>query len=338
VVRWWLLPCALLACSQQKVAAPTADPGPDRSVEVGAKVQLDASRSSDPAGRQLAFAWEMTERPAGSFAEIDQPNGSSPRFVADQIGRFTVRLYANSDVALSAPAFVHVQASARDGGVLRDAGSLDATSSTADAGFTTFPMQDENGDTLTITQGPPGPPAIIGCSDGRREGLLDMALFPDVAACIGEWSGEQSLRQPSDRTACGNDAGKICAVPADLCAPGWHLCASGGSALELSTRLTPDQCDIAGGGRYVAATSHCQGLCVTSTCTAFCQYDPSGTEMLPCLPNGNCSEPACCGQACRNSGSCTDGVWPSRTHITNGPDQGCGMVSSRRAGGVLCCR
>jgi hypothetical protein len=297
-------------------------------VNVGDTVRLDGSRSSDPAGKPLAYIWELTDRPSGSRAELAEPITVSPTFVADQAGSFTVRLYVSDDVSLSAPAYEHIQASSRDAGVVPDAGPL--LDGSFDAGFTTFTMQDEDGGPiLTIAQGPPGPPATVGCADGRREGLLDMTLFPNIAACIGTWSGQLSLRLPATGQACGNDLAKTCSTAADLCASGWHLCASGGSAIEVTHNLTPDQCDFAGGGRYVAATSHCLGLCV---------YDPSGNEMYPCNPIGDCAEPVCCGEACRNFGECIDAIWPGRTHITNGRDQGCGMITSVRAGGVLCCR
>ena len=37
-------------------------------------------------------------------------------------------------------------------------------------------------------------------------------------------------------------------------------------------------------------------------------------------------------------GVCVDGVWPGKTHIAIGQDQGCGATTSRRAGGVMGCR
>ncbi|HEX3764530.1 MAG TPA: hypothetical protein VHW23_37805 [Kofleriaceae bacterium] len=46
----------------------------------------------------------------------------------------------------------------------------------------------------------------------------------------------------------------------------------------------------------------------------------------------------CCGNDCGDFGVCTDGVWPHKTHIPRGTDQGCGSIGSSRARGVLCCK
>jgi hypothetical protein len=211
-----------------------------------------------------------------------------------------------------------------------DAGFWD---SGPDAGFTTITITDENGTPIMITEGPSGPPSIIGCADGNREGLHDMATFPGIAACLGTWTGTASLRAPSTGQACGNDlvGSSTCAVPADLCATGWHVCSSTGAVSDLKNRLTMDQCDNAGGGRYVAAISHC-------VAQSGCQYDYSPSADYPCFPSGWCSESVCCGLQCRQFGACPSGVWVGDTHIAQGVDQGCAMITSRRAGGVLCCR
>jgi hypothetical protein len=67
-------------------------------------------------------------------------------------------------------------------------------------------------------------------------------------------------------------------------------------------------------------------------------YDYSPGADYPCFDNGWCSEAVCCGGACRDFGACPSGIWPNDTHIAIGTDQGCGMITSRRAGGVLCCK
>src|SRR5206468_1106909 len=153
-----------------------------------------------------------------------------------------------------------------------DAGFWD---SGPDAGFTTITITDENGNPVMITQSPPGPPSVLGCSDGHREGLLDLATFPTIAACLGTWTGTASMRAPATATACGNDLG-VCPVPADMCAAGWHVCSSTGAVSDLTRRLTMDQCDNAGGGRYVAAISHC-------IAQSGCQYDYSPAADYPCF-------------------------------------------------------
>jgi hypothetical protein len=191
------------------------------------------------------------------------------------------------------------------------------------------PIVDEQGRTFQIAQGQPGDPAVVGCADGQREAFVDVATFPTIAGCIAEWTDKTRLRRPASGVACGDDA-HPCGTAADACAPGWHLCADSGRVADL-TRVTPEQCEQAGGGRFVAAISHCktqQG----------CQYEPAQTASYACFESGWCSEPVCCGNDCGEFGVCRDGVWPGKTHIPVGTDQGCGAISSSRARGVLCCK
>jgi hypothetical protein len=201
------------------------------------------------------------------------------------------------------------------------------TGGPAPAGVT--PVTDENGRTFQIAQGQPGAPEVVGCADGQREAFVDAAQFPTIAGCIAEWTGKTSLRAPKSGQACGDDLGP-CAAPEDACAAGWHMCGDSGAVADL-LRVSPDQCEQAGGGRFVAAISHCklqQG----------CNYEPAQTANYSCFESGWCSEPVCCGSDCGEFGTCRDGVWKGMTHIPVGTDQGCGAIGSSRARGVLCCK
>lgn len=62
----------------------------------------------------------------------------------------------------------------------------------------------------------PDAPPPSGCADGTREGLLDSAVFPAIAACGGTWTGDVS-------------AGVA------LCATGWHVCTGPEPALHAIT-------------------------------------------------------------------------------------------------------
>jgi len=198
-----------------------------------------------------------------------------------------------------------------------------------DAGFTQETIIDDNGNPVAITNGPPGLPVNVGCSDGQREGLVDDSVYPNMAGCLGTWTGAVSLRGTQTSTACGDDLG-TCPEAVDLCAPGWHVCGTSGLVAEVS-QLSATECDNAGGGRYVTAISHC-------LTQSGCQYDTSSTAVYDCWASGWCSEPVCCGQTCTGLGACPSGVWPNDTNIPVGTDQGCAAITSRRAGGVLCCR
>ncbi len=216
-----------------------------------------------------------------------------------------------------------------------DADDGDAPTSLPDGGVTSIdPVKDNDGTIVQVAQGPVGPPAIIGCADGQREGLVDHLASPRMAGCLGEWNGALDLRATATGTPCGDDITEAdggtlyCGAPADLCAAGWHLCGASGSVPEIAA-LGPTECENAGGARYVTAISHCQTQ-------SGCEYDAGGT--YSCFPTGWCSEPVCCGQRCLSFGVCPSGVWTGATHIPVGTDQGCGHITARRAGGVLCCK
>jgi hypothetical protein len=190
-------------------------------------------------------------------------------------------------------------------------------------------IQDESGKSYKVLQGERGEPTVIGCADGQREAFVDRASYPKIAGCLATWPGAMSLRAPRAGKPCGDDA-VGCVSPGDACAPGWHVCASDGAVADLK-QVTPDQCAHAGGGRFSAGMSHC-------TAQADCKYDTTPNASYPCFANGWCSEPVCCGDDCGDFGSCRDGVWPGATHIAQGTDQGCAASTSRRAGGILCCK
>jgi hypothetical protein len=190
------------------------------------------------------------------------------------------------------------------------------------------PITDEQGATFQISQGVPGDPAVVGCADGQREGFVDVAASPNVAGCIGEWQGTANLRAPATGRACGDDLGP-CMVPADVCAAGWHICGASGSLAEVAA-IGVERCEAAGGGKFVAAISHCK---TQDGCT----YDDPQRGAYQCYANGWCSEAVCCGTDCR-FGSCPSGIWADHTHIAQGTDQGCGALQTSRARGIMCCK
>lgn len=204
------------------------------------------------------------------------------------------------------------------------------TSPAADGPVSVQTVTDNYGNQLQIEQGAPGNPAVVGCADGQREGFISLGRFPRIAGCLASWSGPASLRLAQTGAACGDDT-NACAVPADACAQGWHVCGVSGRVAELRA-IDATDCANAGGGRYSGAISHC----LTQD---GCEYDHSPNAVYQCFDSGWCSEPVCCGSGCSETGACTDGVWQGgQTHIPVGTDQGCGAMRSDRAGGVMCCQ
>jgi len=174
-----------------------------------------------------------------------------------------------------------------------------------------------------------GDPKVMGCADGQREGFADIKKHPRIAGCVGQWDGTKSYRDKPTGKACGDD-GEKCAVPADLCAAGWHVCGVNGKAKDLTDRAAAKDCDNAGPGRFNAAVSHSISE----------EIDPcpkiTAATTLPCFQAGLGSEPVCCGNDCLG-GKCKDGVWKDKTKISRGTSEGCGAVTSESNGGLMCC-
>jgi hypothetical protein len=127
-------------------------------------------------------------------------------------------------------------------------------------------------------------PASVGCSDGQREGYVDVGLYPNVAGCSGGWSvpGVLTTLAPSCNFGAGDDgtnpSGLDCDV-ADVCAPGWHVAA------------TPAEVAAALGGAPVAETGMPTGLFfVTRQSGTGCGHCATGTT------------PGCTGASC--AGGC----------------------------------
>jgi len=161
------------------------------------------------------------------------------------------------------------------------------------------------------------------CSDGNREGFINATQFPQICGCSGVWNGHLSLASPPTGKSCGGTV--TCQSPADLCGYGFEPC----RVSSLISLVTADQCYTSATGRYVLPFSHCL---THNGCVYNQDHD------YPCMYDGWCSEPVCCGTACQ-FGTCGDGVWPRNTRITvrGGTDQGCGFMSSTRTNGIVCC-
>jgi len=71
---------------------PTADAGPDQTVQTGDTVQLDGSGSSDPDSDPLSYSWSFVSKPAGSAAVFSDPTIINPTFVADVAGDYILEL------------------------------------------------------------------------------------------------------------------------------------------------------------------------------------------------------------------------------------------------------
>jgi hypothetical protein len=83
--------------------APVANAGPAQTVNIGATVQLDGTRSTDQTGNPLTYSWTFVSVPSGSAATVSSPTSPKPTFVADAYGSYTLQLVVNDGYHNSAP-------------------------------------------------------------------------------------------------------------------------------------------------------------------------------------------------------------------------------------------
>ncbi|HVR04335.1 MAG TPA: hypothetical protein VMT47_19505 [Polyangia bacterium] len=196
------------------------------------------------------------------------------------------------------------------------------------------------------TAGAAGQAASAGCSDGTREGFIDMETYPNIAACSGAWdvpglASAASLAPQCDRHA-GNDGekpdGRGCSV-ADLCALGWSVCQTA-HAVAVATANAGCNDAIATAGEipsFFVSRQRSNG----STCDTTNTY-PGTNNLYGCGNVGSIADKDCApfthmlrDSDCQNlyPWECADGpIGTSNDEYTVVTKQ----TSSR--GGVLCCK
>ncbi|NVJ62482.1 MAG: tandem-95 repeat protein, partial [Gammaproteobacteria bacterium] len=102
--------------------APTADAGVDQTVEKGTNVSLDGSRSSDPDGDSLTYAWSLITTPDGSTAVLENSNRVNPTFTANAEGTYVAQLTVTDPSGASASDSVNIEATAANSAPIANAG------------------------------------------------------------------------------------------------------------------------------------------------------------------------------------------------------------------------
>ena len=178
-----------------------------------------------------------------------------------------------------------------------------------------------------------------GCSDGAREGFLDIARYPDIAACSGGWS-IPGVRTPAIVTpACGRISGDDSPNPdgagcncTDLCAAGWHTCANASEVEEKAGNCgdaTPP-----GTSFFFATRQSSFGMAV---CFDPGPLDQAQNDFWGC---GNVGADWTCGVLnAASERNCWAMPAPWSCPNTTGEDEAAVVVKSGpEYGGVLCCR
>ena len=89
------------------VLAPTANPGSNQMVAVGATVHLQGS-GTDPQNFPLSYTWSLPTLPSGSAASLSATNIQNPTFVADLPGTYSAQLVVYDGYLYSNPATVTI--------------------------------------------------------------------------------------------------------------------------------------------------------------------------------------------------------------------------------------
>ena len=71
---------------------PTADAGPDQTVQLGDTVTLDGTGSSDPDGDPLSYQWQVVSHPDGSRVVLGSQGTTTPQFTPDYPGTYILSL------------------------------------------------------------------------------------------------------------------------------------------------------------------------------------------------------------------------------------------------------
>jgi len=204
-----------------------------------------------------------------------------------------------------------------------------ATSSTSKASASASASgsggSDTGGSSSTGTGG-----STVGCSDGEREGFAD-GKFASIAACAGGWSIPGVTGPPAP--ACNHGAGDDGANPdgagcsaGDLCATGWHVCATAGEVQAKSSVGCAGLNPIAS-GFYVTGQSG-PGLA---------QCGVGANDLFGCGDLGLAPDPSCAPLDRFSNDLCSALGPPWSCGPDNLQEATQAIKPSSAAGGVLCC-
>jgi hypothetical protein len=185
-----------------------------------------------------------------------------------------------------------------------------------------------------------GPPAIVGCSDGTREGFRDYSTWQSIAGCAGGFAVPCVVAAP--QPTCGLQAGDTSLRPtgvgcgaADLCATGWHVCADAADVKRHSPTGGCEGCVLAGEPRFFLVASGASSM-------GICSPDPgAANDLHGCGGLGEPESPEC-SPLTRRMGfaDClaTGGVWACGTAEQSLQEAALVTKTGPTLGGVLCCR
>jgi len=146
---------------------PTADAGDDIPLEMPGEVTLDGSRSGDPDGDAISYAWDWLSRPEGSNAQLIGADTVAPRFIADVYGDYVVDLVVSDEWGYESAMHDSVTVSFANVAPNADAGENTVVLVGGDAMLDGSDSSDPNGDSLSYAW------SFIAIPDGSTTMLVD---------------------------------------------------------------------------------------------------------------------------------------------------------------------
>lgn len=129
--------------------APIANAGIDQSSLVGLLITLSGGLSTDPNGDLISYTWSLISVPAGSHAQLIDPNTVMPTFTADNVGDYIFALEVSDGELVSEPDSVIVSIATNNAPPTADAGVDQNVSTGTVVNVSGLGSRDTNGDALT---------------------------------------------------------------------------------------------------------------------------------------------------------------------------------------------
>lgn len=231
--RMALVLVVALGCAKG-IKAPSAVAAAPAAAAIGDSIVFDGSKSSDPQGLPLTFAWALSSVPPGSRATLNDATQVTPSLKVDLPGTYTAVLVVSNGALSSAPATVSVVSSSCHGNPpsvsavtllqegaattaprLQSAVSLAAVVQDPDNGAVCDPTQTHQ-ETFTyawaIAQQPPGSTAKLNSAASPTPSFVpDLPGNYQISLVVTDSTGRSStvFGQSAVASSCGGNVPQV---------------------------------------------------------------------------------------------------------------------------------